>query len=229
MAGIKPSPFVQECNLEKVLIRNYHKLNFYKIGWSELAKYTRFVYGIYANSSTDNQTWELTPEDLQTMYYEDQTYFPHSAYFAFTNFQDQILGTIKVTQKSTLVLLPTEVEYNIDLKARCKEWDIALSDIWHAGRLAVDKKLLKQTTNNLSSRQMFLELVCQVFGHICQQPKGVFLAEADKRVMHLFRQVGINMQQVGKGRMYLGSETYPVIISHDDMLAWLNTYVSASA
>lgn len=229
MTGIKSSPFVQERILEKALVRNYKSVKLYRVGWTELADYTRFVYGIYTNSSTDDQAWELTSEDLRTMHYEDQTYFPHSAYFAFMNPQDQILGTIKVTQKSELVLLPTEVEYQMDLKALCKEWGIKLGNIWHAGRLAVDKRLLKQTTVDVSSRQMFLELVCQAFIHICQHPKGVFLAEADKRVMHLFRKVGINMQQVGKGKMYLGSETYPVMIAHQDMLAWLDADLLASA
>lgn len=224
MAGKKPSPFVNECTLEKTLIKDYHTLKLYEIGWSELSKYTQFVYDVYAKSFTDEQPWELTPEDLITMNHEDQTYFPHSAYLAFMNNRNQIIGTMKVTQKTNLVLLPTEVEYRVNLRQLAEHFNTTRSNIWHAGRLAVNKSLLKKTAFHFPSRRMFLELVYHTFSHITQHPDAIFLAEADKRIVNLFRQLGINMQQVAQGKMYLGSETYPVVITHSDMLTWMKSY-----
>ncbi|OJJ22004.1 hypothetical protein BKI52_08160 [marine bacterium AO1-C] len=222
MAGTPSSPFITECTLERTLIRNFSKLNLYKVGWSELPQYTQFVFDIYRNSFTDEQPWELTSEDLTTMYHEDQTYFPHSVYFGFMNAANELVGTMKATQKTDLVLLPAEVEYGIDVKQLSKAFHITPHDIWHCGRLAVDKQKAKAA--GVTSRSLFLELLFQSFQHITRNPGAIFLAEADKRVYDLFHKVGVPMQQIAKGKTYLGSETYPVVISHEGMLDWMEHY-----
>lgn len=222
MAGIPSSPFAHECTLEKALLRNFGKLNLYKIGWSELSQYTQFVYDIYRTSVTDNQQWELNPEDLAMMYHEDQTYFPHSVYFGFMNTNNELVGTMKATRKTDLVLLPAEVEYGIDVKQLSKDFNITPNKIWHCGRLAVNKQKAKAA--GLNSRTLFLELLFQSFRHITKNPGAIFLAEADKRVFDLFHKVGVPMQQIAKGKTYLGSETYPVVISHEGMLNWMEHY-----
>lgn len=221
-----PAPaFAQGCFVKKHLLRNYNTVDLYKIGWSELNNYTNFVFNIYKQSYTDQQQWKLSEDDHQHMRHEDHTYFPHSTYFAFIDPHQQIVGTIKTTQKTKLVLLPAEIEYGIDLDHLCQQMNTSLHSIWHTGRLAVNKHTLKIL--GISSRKMFMELLYKVFQHITQYPGGFFLAEADKRVVHLFHQVGINLQQIAQGKMYLGSESYPVIITHEDMLTWLSYHSSS--
>jgi len=217
MAGTPSSPFITECTLERTLIRNFAKLNLYKIGWSELHQYTQFVFNIYRNTFTDEQPWDLTQEDLMTMYREDQTYFPHSVYFGFMNANNELVGTMKATQKTDLVLLPAEVEYGIDVKQLSEAFHTTPHNIWHCGRLAVNKQKAKAA--GVNSRSLFLELLFQSFQQITQHSGAIFLAEADKRVYDLFHLVGVPMQQIAQGKTYLGSETYPVVISHEGMLA----------
>ena len=222
MAGNPSSPFVMECTLEKTLIHNFEKSNLYKIGWSELPQYTQFVFDVYRNASTDEQPWNLTQKDLNTMYREDQTYFPHSVYFGFMNAHNELIGTMKATQKTDLVLLPAEVEYGVDVRQLSQAFGITPHNIWHCGRLAVNKQKAKAA--GMASRHLFLTLLFHSFQHITQHPGAIFLAEADKRIYDLFHQVGVPMQQIAKGKTYLGSETYPVVISHEDMLDWMELY-----
>ncbi|HAS46381.1 MAG TPA: hypothetical protein DCS93_38225 [Microscillaceae bacterium] len=222
MAGTPSSPFITECTVERTLVRKFSKVNLYKIGWSELPQYTQFVFDIYRNTVTDEKPWDLTQEDLATMYREDQTYFPHSVYFGFMNSNYELVGTMKATQKTDLVLLPAEVEYGIDIKQLSKAFHTNPDNIWHCGRLAVNKQ--KAKIAGVGSRSLFLELLFQSFQHITRRPGAIFLAEADKRVYDLFHLVGVPMQQIAKGKTYLGSETYPVVISHEGMLAWLEHY-----
>jgi len=223
MAGIPSSPKIQECTLERTFLKDYRALNLYKIGWSELSQYTRFVYDVYLNSVTDEQPWELTLEDLTTMHHEDQTYFPHSIYFSFMNTCNEIVGTMKATRKTDLVLLPAEVEYGIDVKQLSKEFNITPHRIWHCGRLAVNKQRAKAA--GFSSRSLFLELLFHSFRHITQYPGAIFLAEADKRIYGLFRKVGVPMEKIGAGKHYMGSEAYPVVISHEGMRNWMEYYI----
>lgn len=211
------SPSTDECILSD---RN---MSLYRIGLGRLSEFTKFVFDMYSRHYSKHYQWVATEHDLQLMRESDFQHFPNSVYLAFHCEQHQILGTIKATRKNTEFKFPFDSEFKVDIDQMIRERNLVPQEIWHLGRLAIDSNRLRKEGIPISSREMIRLLLSESFAVIAQDPSNLMIAESDILVYEMLIDMGINMQIVGDLRYCLGSPTYPVVVTGEDLQSWLQS------
>lgn len=204
------------------LIRRFDGLNLYQIGSQQLSNFSQFVFDIYNRHYLKKYQWSSTTQELSKMQDSDRQQFNHSIYFGFKDLQQIFLGTIKATKKQENIDFPIEYEFNIDLDTVCQEKALVVDDIWHLGRLAIDSETLRNKNLPIQSRQMLHLLLHYSLTYINEKPNNLMIAESDVLIYEIFHELGLNMQIVGAVQDCLGSPTYPVIITGEDISTWLH-------
>ena len=202
-------------------IAAHDSVTLYQIGQNNLATFSQFVFDMYAYHYFKKYQWYPTVHDLYKMQQSDQEQFQNSVYFGYRNEQKQILGTIKATRKDDDVIFPIEYEFEVNLDEIIQEKGLKVNEVWHLGRLAIDSNTLRSQKLPITSRQMFRYLLIHSLSVINHHPNNLMIAESDVLIYEIFHSLGLNMQVVGNLRQCLGSPTYPVIITGEDMHRWL--------
>lgn len=206
---------------QDILISAHDSVSLYQIGQNNLANFSQFVFDMYSYHYFKKYQWYPTIHDLYKMQQSDQEQFNNSVYFGYKDNQNQILGTIKTTRKDNNIKFPIEYEFEVDLDQIIKEKKLKVDEIWHLGRLAIDSNTMRSQKLPITSRQMFKYLLIHSLGVINQHPNSLMIAESDVLIYEIFHSLGINMQIVGEIRHCLGSPTYPVIVTGEDIHNWL--------
>ncbi|MCK8522673.1 hypothetical protein M0D21_13900 [Aquimarina sp. D1M17] len=187
----------------------------------DVGEFSDFVFRLYRRHYRKKYGWEPSEEEYYGMKEEDIKRFFQSTCFAFKNNLNQIVGTIKVTYKLPADVFPIEDEFGIDLDTIINERGLKVNHIWHLGRLAIDSALLKKEKDIIPSTLLIRELIRQTFMIVNRNKNGLIVAESDALIYTIFRELGINMQKIGPVQDCLGSPTYPVIITGEDVKSWL--------
>lgn len=206
---------------QDVCISVHDPIALYQIGRSNLPKFSQFVFEMYSYHYFKKYQWYPTIHDLYKMQQSDQEQFDHSVYFGYKNAQQQILGTIKATRRKKNIKFPIEYEFNVNIDDVIKEKNLQVEEIWHLGRLAIDSNTLRSQESPINSREMLRLLLVRSLSVINHQPHNLMIAESDVLIYEIFHSMGINMQIVGDLRHCLGSPTYPVIVTGEDINQWL--------
>jgi hypothetical protein len=206
---------------QDVCISVHDPIALYQIGRSNLPKFSQFVFEMYSYHYFKKYQWYPTIHDLYKMQQSDQEQFDHSVYFGYKNAQQQILGTIKATRRKKNIKFPIEYEFNVNIDDVIKEKNLQVEEVWHLGRLAIDSNTLRSQESPINSREMLRLLLVKSLGVINHQPNNLMIAESDVLIYEIFHSMGINMQIVGDLRHCLGSPTYPVIVTGEDINQWL--------
>lgn len=206
---------------QDVCISVHDPIALYQIGRSNLPKFSQFVFEMYSYHYFKKYQWYPTIHDLYKMQQSDQEQFDHSVYFGYKNAQQQILGTIKATRRKKNIKFPIEYEFNVNIDDVIKEKNLQVEEVWHLGRLAIDSNTLRSQESPINSREMLRLLLVKSLGVINHQPHNLMIAESDVLIYEIFHSMGINMQIVGDLRHCLGSPTYPVIVTGEDIDQWL--------
>lgn len=202
-------------------ITEYGSMALYQIGKNKLPKFSQFVFEMYAYHYFKKYQWYPTVHDLYRMQHSDEEQFGQSVYFAYKSSDQQILGTIKATRKVEDISFPIEYEFNVDLQQVIEEKKLMVNEIWHLGRLAIDANTIRTQKLPITSRQMLRYLLMHSLSVINQHPDNLMIAESDVLIYEIFHDLGINMQIVGELRHCLGSPTYPVIVTGEDITQWI--------
>lgn len=193
----------------------------YQIGRNNLSKFSQFVFEMYSYHYFKKYQWYPTIHDLYKMQQSDYEQFDQSVYFGYKNSKQQILGTIKATRGDENISFPIEYEFNVDINQVIKEKNLKVNEVWHLGRLAIDSNTLRAQKLPIASKQMLRLLLINSLSVINHQPNNLMIAESDVLIYEIFHNLGINMQIVGELRHCLGSPTYPVIVTGEDIDNWL--------
>ncbi|MBW1298832.1 hypothetical protein [Aquimarina litoralis] len=204
------------------LISRYKGLNLYQIRKQSLTSFSDFVFRLYSYHYTKKYNWQPEDQVQLDMKASDEKRFYQSIYFAFINDKEEIVGTIKLTYRLEGDIFPIEEEFDIDLSDVIAQRNLSTKHIWHLGRLAIDSKLLKEEKHQLTAKELISELVRQAFQIVDKNPDSLVIAESDALIYTIFREIGINMQKIGPSQECLGSPTYPVIMTGEDIHYWLN-------
>lgn len=206
---------------QDVCISMHDSVALYQIGRNNLSKFSQFVFEMYSYHYFKKYQWYPTIHDLYKMQQSDNEQFDQSVYFGYKNSEQQILGTIKATRGDENISFPIEYEFNVDINQVIEEKKLKVNEVWHLGRLAIDSNTLRAQKLPIASRQMLRLLLINSLSVINHQPNNLMIAESDVLIYEIFHNLGINMQVVGELRHCLGSPTYPVIVTGEDIDSWL--------
>lgn len=207
---------------DKVLAE-FKGLDIVRVGQNNLEKYTKFIYNVYASNFGQRSGWQPSKNDLEYMLETDQVHFPHSHYIAFKNQEGAFVSGGKITKKVPGIQFKIETKFGYDLKQYFADANIPVHNFWHMGRLATDKKALKNSDSSASSLQVLYKLIEVCSAVITKHPHNIVVAELDALAYRIFKTMGINVQRMGEGIESLGSLKYPVYILASDAKHWMNT------
>ncbi|EAY27956.1 hypothetical protein [Microscilla marina] len=196
----------------------------YQLGQKNLEEYTEFVYNVYVDNYSKKHGWQSDEEELTYMKEEDAQQFSQSYYFAFRTHTGEMAGGVKITKQSPSLQFPIETEFGYNLQNYFQQANIPVNDIWHMGRLAIDKHVLANAGFSGSSLPILIKLLKQSFGAMVQHDDNILIGESDALAYRIYRTLGIKLQKMGEGKKYVGSLTYPVFAQASDINRWLHLY-----
>ena len=202
-------------------VRQFGSLSLYQVGRENLPEFSKFVFDIYKKHYWKKYQWMPSAKELLEMQQSDASQFKNSVYFGFKNANQELLGTIKATQKVGNLRFPIEYEFGIDLKTICEKRGEPVHEIWHLGRLAIHSESLLRQGASLSSKQLFRLLLHYSLTCTNKSIHNLVIAESDVLIYQLFKDIGISMEIVGDVKNCLGSPTYPVIMTGKVIRNWL--------
>lgn len=208
---------------------SYKSINMFQVGIESLEEFSTFVFDMYAYHYIRKHGWSPDKSDLDEMIAADTEHFSKSFYLAYRDEKGQIMGTLKATYKDESIIFPIEKDFNLNLEEEVNKRGIYTNTFWHFGRLAINSKELRKQHTDIGSREVFRELFICGFKMVSYAAGNHMVAESDALIYDLFHEMGINMQTLGEAKYYLGSPTYPVIITSEDILSWLNKHDSAES
>ncbi|MEO1051139.1 MAG: hypothetical protein AAFX87_10960 [Bacteroidota bacterium] len=206
---------------EDQLIHSQELISLHRIGKNSLHDFSRFVFDMYSYHYQKKYEWQPLQEDFEEAYHEDISQFDDSVYFAFKDMDGKILGTIKTTLRQNDLTFPIEKDFNINIEDFVNRSNWQVDQVWHLGRLAIDSYTLRGMQLSMTSKEMFRQLLIHSLSVINHQPGNLMIAESDVLIYRLFHELGVNMQIIGDVKDYMGSPTYPVVVTSEDLESWL--------
>ncbi|WP_062053427.1 hypothetical protein [Aquimarina longa] len=203
------------------LIENFDTINLYQVGKTNLSEFSEFVFEMYSYHYLKKYDWLPNTKELEEMKQSDYNHFDDSVYFGFRSSKQKFLGTIKATKRSNKKTFPIEYEFNIDIERIISQKNLKVDEVWHLGRLAIDSIVLRAQNSTLTSMQMVRLLLIHSLRVINHKPNSLMIAESDVLIHQIFQDLGIHMEIVGKVKECLGSPTYPVIFTGENIDKWL--------
>ena len=212
--------------MQDICIDAYDSVMLHRIGRNNLAKFSEFVFQIYAHHYFKKYNWQPNPQELVEMHAKDQKHFGQSVYFGYKNQAEEFLGTIKATIKANGLSFPIEYEFGVNIQDIIRNKGLQVNEIWHLGRLAIDSNKIRTQKLPITSKQILRLLLINSLSVINRKPNSLMIAESDTHIYDVFHSLGINMQKVGACQECIGSPTYPVIVTGEDINAWLEQCVN---
>ncbi|CAM1345507.1 hypothetical protein [Tenacibaculum amylolyticum] len=209
---------------EDQLLAVYNNIYLYKIGYSNLKEFSNFVFQKYAYHYNKKYGWE--PEEIvaEEMYKSDVDQFKDSVYLGFRDIHGRLLGTIKVSERNHQKF-SIEKDFDIVVDELITTLDFPVNSIWHLGRLAIASDVLKANHPDISSRQVIQHLLIHSLQYIASDPEGLMLAESDVLIHKIFDELGLYMEIIGEKKEFLGSPTYPVLLTSKTIRKWLSSQI----
>ena len=195
-----------------------------RIDANHVGEFSKFVYHVYLHDYTEKNHWIPDESSLRDMIKEDRNYFKYSAYIICSTEEAGILGTFKVTKKNRFITFPIETEFGIKLEDLTNFEGLKVDDVWHFGRLAIDKEKIKKYDLKISSVEILQRLLITSIRLLCDSADNLIVTEIDYKVFRLMLKMGFNMEMVGQPKFYLGSVTCPAVATARDLLNWLECH-----
>lgn len=227
ISNIQTSQNLEFGRKHDTLLKTTENLIIYQVGTDNVKEFTQFVYGVYAKDYKQKYGWEASQEELLEMMSEDQFYSPNAYFVAIKSLSGKTLGTVRLTKKASKdIVFPIEKEFGIDVQELYDLEGNAPNDIWHCGRLAIDKDALKEENIQMNSIKLLKALLEYVGIVNTQKQYNVLTIEADESCYKLLKVLGTNIQIVGDGKEYLGSMTYPAAVFYKDAKVWCDKHLN---
>lgn len=203
------------------LIDVYKNIYLYRVGYENLEKLSNFVFEKYAYHYQKKYDWKPNSTVKEKMFEADKNQFKDSVYLAFKSLDNRFIGTIKVS-KRTSQKFSIEKDFNIDIDDLAHRQNFPVNTIWHLGRLAIASDILK-AEYTASSKELIKILLIHSLSYIAIDENNLMLAESDVLIHEIFSDLGVYMEIIGEKKEFLGSPTYPVILTSKSIRKWLST------
>jgi hypothetical protein len=192
------------------LLNDFGDFSFWLVAENNLTKISRFIFRV--NQEFHLKSNILNYNDLLKTIEADNENYSSSCFYAIKNRKNEIIGSIKAQKWNGITKLPLEEDFNLNINDILNQISYIPSEIWHIGRFAIDQKKINADAKLRKYRLTFLKLLLvNAFQHINSKPKNIAIAECDRKLFEKLKLLQINSTALGASKMYLGSETLPII------------------
>ncbi len=184
-----------------------NKINILKSNddYKRLAKF--IINENYSHHQPDDKFSELK---IQLLYNEELSYKRNSTVYAIEDYHHDLIGTIRVLKWNYLDTLPIEKIFQINPLHFLEENSQA--NIWHIGRFAIKKN---------QGILPLKKLITLAISKVCDNKGNIAFAECDARLLKILFLMDINPKVIGKPKHHLGSETFPILLTYEDLERFL--------
>jgi len=154
---------------------------------------------------------------MEIMKVEDLAHFEYGHFFELLNENKKTIGTAKITLKQDFFPFPIERNFGVDIKKACNYLGFEPDEIWHFGRLAIDSTKTNRSIKALNT------LLYHSLSIASRKPNNIVVAECDAQVCRKLEIIGINAIKAGLPLDYIGSMTFPIIVTAENIREYLKT------
>lgn len=175
----------------------------------DLYTLAKFVVEQNYNHHTTVQPENLC-EEIDSVYREEYSLTNSKVFIASTS-ENQIIGSIRVLKWNFIDCLPIKNVFDIDPLSLYED-----NEIYHIGRFAINGG------GENSGFKVFKTLMTYAINEVCKTPDSIALAECDVKLLNVIKLLGIEVKILAKSKLYLGSETIPVLLSYSSLRNFLS-------
>lgn len=203
------------------LIKDFGTFSLWSVSFEGLAEFAQFV--VKTNYKSHQKTYSSCQDEINAVFEQEQNLYFKSKLYAIKDQNCNYLGSIRLSKWSEDITLPITEKFGINLKKLFISKNINPEEVWHVGRLAVNREPLRETGYSLNQRSEILKvLMTQALTPICKKEGNVLLAECDERFLKMAPNFDLtNFELVGKPLHYLGSPAIPVMNTVPNLLPFL--------
>jgi len=92
------------------------------------------------------------------------------------------------------------------------------STVWHIGRFVICRS--KGITNFTLFKQLMIYALTPVYGNV----DDIIIAECDSKLIRGLTALGFKFNFLGKSQYYIGSETFPIYLTHSGFSDFFEKY-----
>lgn len=150
-------------------------------------------------------------DEIQEIY-DEESAFDNSKIFVTKDYFDSVIGSIRVMKWNRSNILPIEKLFNVNLNEIIPNENC---EIWHIGRFAIKKGVDTKSFN------VFKSLMAHAINEVCKTENSVAVAECDSKLLRILNLLGLETTVLADPIFYLGSETIPVLFTHNSLKRFL--------
>lgn len=186
--------------------------------------FTRMVVEVYRQLG-----WVTTISEYLKLYREDREFAPHGIFVAIrARKSGDMVATFRMTLRENGLRLPFETFFGVSIEQLCREIDIRPRQIWHCGRIAVDKDRIQQLGYSKSDSYALLKSLIRYMYQIGQgenlfEGENLFLGENYEKTQRLYNMLGFPMRPCRAGEYFKSALLYAAYMKTSDapMYNWL--------
>lgn len=191
-----------------ILTKNYLE----KLGTNEIKNLSEFVVKENFKHHSNNIFPEDYKNDVNSICNEELNYSKDSEIFVAKDYMGTILGSIRVLKWNYIDVLPLQKIFGINPLLVTKNTNV--NNMYHIGRFAIKKEI--------RDINLFKKLMVCAIAPICKHKGNIAFAECDSKLLRVLSLVGIKTTTIGESTNYLGSETIPISMNYDGLIAFYN-------
>lgn len=193
-----------------ILLNDFNDYSLWLVSKKNLPNISQFILKV--NHQFHLKSNHLNHKDLIKTTEADLACFSSSYFYTIKNRKHEIIGSIKAQRWDNHSILPLEEDFNIKLCDLVKNLPFTPPEVWHIGRFAIDQEKIKTDPILRKHRISFLKvLLSNAFKHFIATPNNIAIAECDKKLFQKLKLLQINSTEIGQSKIYLGSETVPIL------------------
>ena len=198
----------------KMIAKEGDNFEIWQIGSENAYMITRLLAQNYYQSG-----WITYLEELEKMYLEDQRYAPYGIFVAIRDsIEKDILGTFRMTLKADQVSFILEKDFGIDLKQLCHSLPSPPQEIWHCGRISVDKEKLLQLGYSKKDSFLLLKIMMKCMYRIAGKDlSNIMLGENLATTQRLYSMMGFPMRVLAEKEYFSGVRVYASYMRATDL------------
>lgn len=185
----------------------YKSYKIQKCSKENLKRFNEFVLiqnHLYYNSASSVNNYTNL---LDSIYSFELMFYYNSKFFIATDDNNEIVGTIRSLLWDNYTQLPIQTFFGVNILAYFNgEKNLKL---WHIGRFAIAKRI-----NSIS---LLKALILKAISPIVQHESLGAVAECDEKLLKILKLLGVEATIVAPAKKYLGSNTFPVFFSYQNL------------
>jgi|GEM_PF-2034241 len=204
------------------LLQNFEAFDLWEEELCDIANFTQFVFGVFYEHH-----WQSQPpvEEVEACIKEDLARYPNTHFYTLKTKDKRIFGSITACLWNGEPKLTLEREYNLNIRELIKARGLNPPQMWHLGRIAIDRNIINQDQMLKKTQGMFFKLLMTcAFSHVCTDPNNIMIAESEVQLWKVAKLLGISSEILGEARLSLGTESFPVIDTGAGLQPFVNKH-----